>query len=686
MLVQIRNRLNKIIAFLGRDENFPLVLFFLALFSFGLLIPWLGLYSDDWHYFWLSYRLDFIARFFIRNRPFLGTVYDVINNFIGASPLQWQIVLFFLKWTAVVSLWYTLKRLFTEGKEKAKWICLLFAFYPGNLILFQPLVFIVAALQLNLFFLSYYFNIRAIQEPGRKWLFLAIALATSLMNLVASEYFFFLELLRPVVIWMVLGSVESVRKVRIRKTFLAWLPYLTIFTAVVVWRFLFQNSLSSHQVLVFQDFLKQPIETLISFFSAVIRSYGQLFITAWNNRLLLDQIYEPQQLVITFYFLFLLVISALIIFKTFFKNNFVSKNDSGKQNWGLGLVGLAAIFLGGLPIWLSKYSLDFTFRTENRFILPFILGVSLSLAGFTFAVFKDKLTRVFCLTAAVAAGVGFQFLTANLYRQETENLKQYFWQMQWRAPSMQTGIHLVSNPPPFTMEGENSLSAGINWNYGRNEAAKQIDYYLYFNPQRIQKEIGALVKDKPLQIGHQIGDFSGNQLRLLAFLYTPPGCLQIVNPALSETAKDAPDYVIESALSSDIGLIQPEESDLNIARLHQIFGDEPEHGWCYFFEKADLARQFEDWQQINIVYKLVVDSQLKPSNPLEWSPFIEGLARTQHWQQAIFLSREITATTASLNQPICTIWLRILKASKPTDTASEQSIRSFLDKVNCPFN
>ena len=52
---------------------------------------------------------------------------------------------------------------------------------------------------------------------------------------------------------------------------------------------------------------------------------------------------------------------------------------------GLGLTGLAAIFLGGLPIWLSKYNLDFAFRTENRFVLPFFLGVSLSLAGFTYS-------------------------------------------------------------------------------------------------------------------------------------------------------------------------------------------------------------------------------------------------------------------------------------------------------------
>lgn len=682
----MRLRLNKAFSFLRRDVNFPLVLLLFSFISFGILLPRMGLYSDDWHYFWLSYRLDYIARFFTRNRPYLGTVYDFINNFIGANPIQWQIVLFFFKWTVLVSLWHVLKRLFAQEVEKAKWICLLFAFYPGNLILFQPLVFIVAVLQLNLFFLSFFFNIRGIQEPGHKWFFLAIALTASLMNLVASEYFFFLELLRPVVIWLALDSLHLEVKPKIRKTFLEWLPYLAVFLAVVAWRFLFQNSLSSHQVWLFQDFLKQPVETLISFMKAVVQSYGQLFITAWNNRLLQDQIVETQHIWITVYFLFLLFISILILFAFFFNHRPEREPNHKKENWWLGLTGVAAIFLGGLPIWLSKYSLDFTFRTENRFILPFILGVSLSLVGFTFAIFKDKLTRAFCLTLAVAAGVGFQFLTANLYRKETENLKQYFWQLQWRAPSMQTGIHLVSNPPPFTMEGENSLSAGINWIYGRNESAKQIDYYLYFNPQRIEKEIGPLVKDKPIQIGHQIGDFSGSWLQLLAFDYTPPGCLQVVNPDLWETTKDAPTFVIDAAQSSDNDLISAQSSDLNIYRLQQLFGAEPAHTWCFFFEKADLARQVENWQQIEELYHQVAESDLKPSVLLEWGPFIEGLARSQNWRSALALSNKITSQSQGLNQSVCLIWMRVLKVSNPVDVNDDQSVRSFLDQINCPVN
>ena len=29
-----------------------------------------------------------------------------------------------------------------------------------------------------------------------------------------------------------------------------------------------------------------------------------------------------------------------------------------------------------------------------------------------------------------------------------------------------------------------------------------------------------------------------------------------------------------------------------------MFGSEPPHLWCYYFEKADLARQLQDWQSV----------------------------------------------------------------------------------------
>ena len=676
----------KLIQILQQDRYFPLILFILALVSFGILIPWMGLYSDDWHYFWLSYRLDYITRFFLGNRSYLGSIYDFINNILGPSPLQWHVALFFLKWTGVTTLWYILKKAFSDQKTMAKWVCLLFAFYPGNLILFQPLVFMLAVIQINLFFLSFLFSIAAIQQPKRKYLFISLALATSLFNLVASEYFFFLELLRPFFLWLVLKPSEQKPRERFKRTLFAWLPYLLLFLGALVWRFLYQVTLSSHQAWVLQDLQKQPLTTLIDLGKEIAKSIVHLFITAWNNPVLLDQIIEPNKLAITLYFFGLVVLTAIFLFVFFFnrqENKNKETNSPKTISLMAGLIGLAGLLLGGLPIWLSKFSVDFGFRTENRFVIPFILGISLFLVGFTYVIFRDKLTRTFVLSFTVALGLGFQFLTANLYCQETDNLKTYYWQMQWRIPSMQTGIHLISNPPPFNMEGENSLSAGINWIYGRNEAKKQIDYYLYFNPQRIEKELGDLVKDKPIQVGHQIGQFSGDQLRLLAFSYSPPACLHLINPSYNERRIEIPDFVYQAAALSEMEMINPEKSSLNLERIYQLFGKEPDHTWCFFYEQADLARQFGDWKGVSELYTQAIDKGLKPAVAEEWLPFIEGLVNTQDWQKAMDLSRAVTANFKSSQPLLCNLWSRILNEGKPIEPDFKLKLTNYLNELNC---
>jgi hypothetical protein len=681
-----RFSLIKLIQIIRQDRYFPLVLFVLALVSFGILIPWLGLYSDDWHYFWLSYRLDYIARFFVRNRPYLGSVYDFLNNILGPNPLQWHIALFFLKWTGVTTLWLILKRAFSDQKTMAKWVCLLFAFYPGNLILFQPLVFIVAVIQINLFFLSFLFSILAVQQPRRKYIFIFLALVASLMNLIASEYFFFLELLRPFFLWLVLKPLEQKPKERFKQTLLSWFPYLSVFIGTLVWRFLYQVTLSSNQPWVLQDLQKQPLITLISLGKEIVTSIVKLFITAWNNPVLLDQIVEPDQLTITLYFFGLVVCATIFLFVVFFNDQERNNKETNSQkttNLMAGLIGLAGLLLGGLPIWLSKFSVDFGFRTENRFVIPFFLGISLFLVGFTFVIFRDKLTRTFVLSLTIAIGLGFQFLTANLYRQETESLKAYYWQMLWRIPSMQTGIHLVSNPPPLSMEGENSVSAGINWIYGRNEAKKQIDYYLYFNPQRIQKELGDLVKDKPIQISHQIGEFSGDQLHLLAYYYLPPACLHLINPSYGESSIEIPDFVSQAAAFTEPELISPEISNLNRERLYQLFGKEPDHTWCYYYEQAELARQFGKWTEIRTLYMQVIDQGLEPAVSEEWLPFIEGLANTQEWQKAVDLSRLLMADSKSNQSMICSFWDRILNQGKPVESVLNLSLSNYLSELNC---
>jgi hypothetical protein len=57
-----------------------------------------------------------------------------------------------------------------------------------------------------------------------------------------------------------------------------------------------------------------------------------------------------------------------------------------------------------------------------------------------------------------------------------------------------------------------------------------------------------------------------------------------------------------------------------------VFGSEPEHDWCFYYQKADLARQRGEWEQIPVLLKEALKNGYYPEDPLEWMPFLQASA------------------------------------------------------------
>jgi hypothetical protein len=55
-----------------------------------------------------------------------------------------------------------------------------------------------------------------------------------------------------------------------------------------------------------------------------------------------------------------------------------------------------------------------------------------------------------------------------------------------------------------------------------------------------------------------------------------------------------------------------------------IFGPEPAHDWCYYYQSAELARQAGDWNTVVRLGNEVYEARLTPIDLAEWLPFLEG--------------------------------------------------------------
>ena len=109
-----------------------------------------------------------------------------------------------------------------------------------------------------------------------------------------------------------------------------------------------------------------------------------------------------------------------------------------------------------------------------------------------------------------------------------------------------------------------------------------------------------------------------------------------------------------------------------------LSGPEPAHTWCYYFEKADLARQQRNWDEVLTLAEKAFSLEDHPNNPSERIPFIEGYAHTGHWPGALEQTKAALDFSPAMQPVMCHLWRRIDKEVPPgpeKDAAVEEVLK-----------
>ena len=169
---------------------------------------------------------------------------------------------------------------------------------------------------------------------------------------------------------------------------------------------------------------------------------------------------------------------------------------------------------------------------------------------------------------------------------------------------------------------------------------------------------------------------------MLLVNFSPPGCLHIVDPEIDSENKFISDLLLRDAASfSHPELILVE--GLSEPILPEIYAPEPKHGWCYYFQKANLAKQRGDWEQVVILGEKAFDSGDYPNDPTENFVFIEAYAHTNAWRNAEQLSLSANRISPSYMTPLlCPLWDRI-KAETSDSPEKMRSLVQMRDKLDC---
>jgi hypothetical protein len=672
----------------------PIALLVACLLGFGILIPWLGFFWDDWPTIWFlhTFGSSSFASVFAVDRPQLGWLFQITTALMGESVIGWQLFGVLTRWLCCLALWWALLALWPDHPRPVAWTVFLFAFYPG----FQQQAIAVTYahdwLILGLFFVSLGVMIWAVRRPGWFWPLMLASWLLSAYVLFADEYYFGLELLRPVMLWLALRSSLPDRRVRLLRTFLLWLPYLAIVLLFLVWRLILFVS-PRGEVALFDQIANAPLRTLAELARTIGADVLQSSLLAWGRIFNFPEMTGLGNATTALY-LGVTTVTTFLAFIYFWKlRTTADKAPSSLQDgrkWAIEpiLIGILALFIAGIPFWSTSLPIDLHFPWD-RFTLPMTLGASLLIVGLIELIRGPRLVQVAILAGLIGLAAGFHLYNGTLYRREWASQKALFWQLAWRAPGLQPGTAVMTADLPFTYFSDNSLTAPLNWIYAPGDRSLEIPYLFYNVESRQDKKLTDFTPGLPIQIPYRMANFSGSTSQAVALFYEPPGCVRIVDPRSDSALPQKPRYFSEILPLSDPGRILPDAIPAARPPEH-IFGPEPEHGWCYYYERADLASQVGDWQGVVDLAEQAfsLDTRLYEVNAPELLPYIEGYAHVQQWDAALEKSLTAYRLTPRMQRMLCATWRRIdaeVARSVPDAPAKQAALDQIHDKLGCEF-
>jgi hypothetical protein len=192
-------------------------------------------------------------------------------------------------------------------------------------------------------------------------------------------------------------------------------------------------------------------------------------------------------------------------------------------------------------------------------------------------------------------------------------------------------------------------------------------YMLYFISVRVGLGLPRLEEGLPIHQDYRATTFDGSTSQILVLMYQPPGCLHVLDAVLDDGLTGTPDGITAAIPLSDLGLINL-STQTPKQPPKQVFGEEPDHTWCYYYQKADLARQRQAWLEIVELGEVAFELSDRPNNASERLPFIEGYAHTGDWERAVDLSRAVLTAQPQMSRLVCNTWKRLLEQTQGSDS------------------
>ena len=611
-----------------------------TLLTYGVLIPQLGFYRDDWYLFSTAQSqgpAGIVALFQI-DRPLVGYLYAIGFRLLGLSPLAWQAATLMIRLAGNLALFCLLRLLWPEWKMETLAVALLFSVYPGYTVQPNAGVYISDLLASASAIISIALTIKIVQfstdvQPTRLWVRVvlsALAALLALFYLGIFESAIGLEAARFALIgYLVWRRDHPGFKPVVLRTLKADLLYLFVGVAFLIWRlFIFQSTrrttnlgvlLGKYGALPLHSVLSVTIETLKDILETTVFAWTVPFYQFVANG-------NYRDLAIAVGIALLVVACVYVVFRLVNQQSGLAEvASSSHSTHHLIWLGLFIVVFALLPIDAAGRNVLFSDQWD-RYTIYASLGVAMVIGGFIFYFFQEPY-RKGLLLALIGMSVIVQYFSAASYRDFWGWQRDLWQQMVWRAPGLRQGTMLFAIPP-----------------YGGYEEGYEIygpANMVYYPGQGIQIGGDVLNSDTAANIQLQkdrehydrsvlVPDNYRNAL--IAVYPSVQSCLHVLDGRKVELPG-----LLDNSLVADVApysQINQVDTSATPATLPAFLNGEHPREWCYYYQKMDLARQQGNWEE---VARLADESQKKgftPEDPSEWIPALEAYVTLGREQDA----------------------------------------------------
>ncbi|MFZ5858982.1 MAG: hypothetical protein ACOYZ6_19315 [Chloroflexota bacterium] len=650
-------------------------------------LPFIGRFTyanDDWYLMYGAHvqGADYFTPAYERDRPMRAYVLGPAYELFGDDPLPYHVSAYVFRFLSAVSLFWLLNQVWDRGSSSRRQtayrdpkeesseragldtpsatrpavfpitnllITLLFLLYPGFLSQPNPIDYQSQIVSLFAAMTSLALTVAALKTPkvALKITYIGLSFLLSWIYLGLIEYYLGLEVLRLLCVFLVVrrqghtyrGTQEKRSLIPnsqlLIRTFLSWLPSLLGPLTFLIWRlFFFTSERNATDVgLQFGALFASPLQTGFWWLARFVQDTINVVFLAWGVPLYhLGFNLRLSETWIGFALAFA-VAAGVVLFlakaETRFLYNPRSEAEWGGETWFLEddraemlWVGLVSAAAGLIPVILVNRHVEFF--SLSRYTLASSVGAAMAVVAMLGYLSSARL-RWGLVGLLTGLAVLTHYANAVNLSKEADAVRNFWWQVAWRVPQMREGATLAAYLPASIQEDYFLWGAANLIYYPEPQTAQPIEAPIggvLLTPENMTRILTGKGVDEPDRRNTDVVMDYGNMLILAQA--DANACVRVLDGSQPElSASDDPRIMLVASLSRIENVIVEGPSPVP---LEAAFGPEPEHGWCWYYQQASLARQMGDWERVATLGDEALRLGFYPADSVEWMPFMQAYA------------------------------------------------------------